>query len=48
MDEIEIIHIPCDSNGDKQAHLVELLLELAKALNIVGESNKSDESQEAA
>ncbi len=48
MDEIKIIHIPCDSIGEKQARLVELLLELAKALNIEGESDKTEEIQEAA
>lgn len=49
MDEIEVIHIPCDSIGEKQARLIELLLEVAKALNIDGESDKTDATdQEAA
>ncbi|HMN68191.1 MAG TPA: hypothetical protein PKC28_06590 [Bdellovibrionales bacterium] len=48
MDEIEIIQIPCDSIGEKQAKLIEALLEIAKALNITGESVKTDQSQEAA
>lgn len=46
MDEVEIIHIPCDSIGDKQARLIELLLELAKDLNI--EESGDTNAQEAA
>jgi len=48
MDEIEIIQIPCDSIGDKQARLIELLLEIAKDLNIEADSDTKAESQEAA
>jgi hypothetical protein len=48
MDEIEIIQIPCGSIGDKQVYLIELLLEIAKKLNIEGESAKTDDFQEAA
>lgn len=48
MDEIEIIHIPCDFIGEKKTRLIEALLEIAKTLNITDESGKPDESQEAA
>lgn len=49
MDEIEIIHIPCDSTGDKHARLIELLLELAKELNIEPETDtRAENPQEAA
>ena len=49
MDEIEIIHIPCDSIGVKQARLIELLLELAKDLNIEANDDMTvSEAQEAA
>ena len=48
MDEIEIIHIPCDFMGEKQTRLIELLIEIAKTLNIELESGKDTENQEAA
>lgn len=48
MDEIEIIHIPCEFMGEKYARLIELLLEIAKTLNIEDESGKDTENQEAA
>ena len=48
MDEIEIIHIPCDSIGEKQARLIELLLEISKALNIDENGDKRQEPEQEA
>lgn len=49
MDEIEIIHIPCENYDERQARLIEVLLELAKTLNVEPETGNSvPDPQEAA
>ncbi len=45
MDEIKIIQIPCEYIGERQTRLIEILLEVAKALNIDENGGKSPEAQ---
>lgn len=45
MDEVQIIQIPCEYIGEREIRLIEILLEVAKALNIDENEVKSPEAQ---